>query len=265
MPYFITSDGCKVYYKTYDFSSSKPTMVFLNGTAQTAIYWEAHRKIFIDHFRLLLYDARAQGRSDLGQQSLSLESHTADLAALLDHLAVGEANLVGLSHGAHVALAFAARNRQRVKRLILCSLGAKPSKQSRVVVRCWLETLRLGGLEAMAWAALPTVFAEKYLVRNKGILSEIVKAIAARNQKEALTAHLKALRQYPPAVRLVKEHSPPALVISGSKDPLVSRKSARALAEKIHAFHKEVSDAGHSVPQEAPRLFNDIVLEFLLN
>jgi pimeloyl-ACP methyl ester carboxylesterase len=219
----------------------------------------------MDHFRLLLYDARAQGKSEPGRQKLSLESHAADLAALLDHLAVGEVNLVGLSHGAHLALAFTANHRQRVNRLVLCSLGAKPSEQSRVVVRCWLEILRLGGLRAMAWATLPIVFSEQYMVQNKRILAEIVNAIAARNDQDALMAHLKALRQYPPPVRSVKEHSPPALVISGSKDPLVSKESAQALAGKIHALYKEVSGAGHSVPQEAPQLFNDTVLDFLLN
>lgn len=265
MPYFITSDDCKIYYKTYDFSTTKPAMVFLNGTAQSAIYWETHRKAFIDHFRLLMYDARAQGKSELGKQKLSLDTHVADLKALLDHLAAGKVNLVGLSHGAHVALAFAVQNRRGVNRLVLCSLGATPSELSWVVVRSWLEILSMSGLKAMAWAVLPFVFSEQYLAENKRILAEIVNAIAVRNKKEALITHLKALFHYPPPVRLVKGHHPPALVISGSKDPLVSKESAQALAEKIHASYREVPGAGHSVPQEAPQLFNDTVLKFLLN
>ena len=82
MPYFNTSDGCKLYYKTHDCDTSKPTVTFLNGTTQTAVYWEAHRNVFIDCFRLLMYDARAQGKSDLGKKELSLQVHGADLASI---------------------------------------------------------------------------------------------------------------------------------------------------------------------------------------
>jgi hypothetical protein len=46
MPYFSTSDDCKIYYKTYDLDTVKPAVVFLNGTTQTAVYWEGHRKVF---------------------------------------------------------------------------------------------------------------------------------------------------------------------------------------------------------------------------
>jgi pimeloyl-ACP methyl ester carboxylesterase len=210
MPYFNTGDDCKLYYKTYDFDTSKPTVTFLNGTTQTAVYWEAHRKVFIDRFRLLMYDARAQGKSDLGKKELSLQSHVTDLGELFDHLAVGKSHLVGLSHGAQVALAFSVQIPERVNRLVLCSLGARPSDHSQAIVQSWLETLKKSGLEAMVREALPMVFGEQYLADNKRILSMIVNAIVARNRPDALIAHLEALNRYPPPLKPPTEITSPA-------------------------------------------------------
>jgi pimeloyl-ACP methyl ester carboxylesterase len=264
MPYFNTSDDCKLYYKTYDFDTSKPTVVFLNGTTQTAVYWEAHRKVFIGRFRLLMYDARAQGKSNLGNKELSLQSHVTDLRGLFDHLAVGKSHLVGLSHGALVALMFSAQIPERVNRLVLCSLDARPSDHSKAIVQSWIETLKKSGLEAMVREALPVVFGEKYLKENKRILSMIVNAIVTRNRPRALIAHLEALTRYAPPLQLPKEITSPALVISGSDDPLVSKEGAGEIAEAVNGRHEIISGIGHTVPAEAPQVFSDLVLEFLL-
>ena len=265
MPYFNTSDDCRLYYKTYDFDTSKPALVFLNGTTQTAVYWEAHRNVFIDRFRLLMYDARAQGKSDLGKKELSLQSHVTDLRELFDHLAVGKLHLVGLSHGAQVALAFYVQIPERVNLLVLCSLGARPSDHSEAIVQSWIETLKKSGLESMARAALPMVFGKKYIAENKRILSMIVNAIVARNRPDALIAHLEALTRYPSPLQLPKEITSPTLVISGADDPLVSKENAGEIAEAVNGRHEIISGIGHTVPAEAPQTFNDIVLDFLLS
>jgi pimeloyl-ACP methyl ester carboxylesterase len=264
MPYFNTSDDCKLYYKTYDMDTSKSALVFLNGTTQTAVYWEAHCKVFIDRFRLLMYDARAQGKSDLGKKKLSLQSHVTDLGELFDHLAVEKSHLVGLSHGAQVALAFSAQIPERVNRLVLCSLGAKPSDHSKASVQSWLETLKKSGLEAMVRKTLPMVCGEKYLAENKRILSMIVNAIVARNRPEALMAHLEALTRYPPPLQLAKKITSPTLVISGTDDPLVSKESAGEIAQAVNGRCELIAGIGHSVPAEAPQTFNEIVFDFLL-
>ena len=74
MPYFFTSDSCKLYYTTHNFESSRPLVVFLNGTSQTTIYWEQHVTAFSERFGVLRYDARSQGQSDMGTRRISADS-----------------------------------------------------------------------------------------------------------------------------------------------------------------------------------------------
>ncbi|MDY6836777.1 MAG: alpha/beta hydrolase [Thermodesulfobacteriota bacterium] len=263
MPFFKTTDACRLYYETQGLDSDRPVVVFLNGTMQSTVNWKAHVAALRDQFQVLTYDARGQGQSDLGKQKLSLEGHAADLGALLDHLEIKKANLVGLSHGAKVALAYAAHAPERVNGLVLCCVTATLTHRSRLFVRSWLETLKEAGLEAMIWASLPVVFGEEFLKAKERILNGLVKATARRNSKQALTAFLEAIISYPPLSQITGAISIPSLVISASEDPMITEEGARELAKICGGRHKQVPGIGHSIPSEAPELFNKTVLEFL--
>ncbi len=263
MPYFTTKDACKIFYTVYGIEPSKPVLIFLNGTTQTTLYWGGLVPAFSRHFGLLCYDARAQGQSDLGGHSLSLQSHVSDLKDLLEFLTVNKAHLVGISHGAWVALAFAAEFPEIVDHLVLCSLGAKTNDRSRTIVRSWLEILRLSGLKAMAWAALPTVFGNGFLNQHQKILDKIVDAVALRNRKKSLIAQLDAALKYPAPDRMTQNLNQPTLVISGAEDPIIDPGDVRRLADLCRARHEEIPDVGHSIPAEAPRVFEKMVLDFL--
>lgn len=262
MPYFETKDGCRLYFDPFGLETQKPAVVFLNGTTQTTVHWRPQALYFKKEHRILLYDARAQGKSELGRSPLTLATHVADLSNLLMHIGIEKAVLVGLSHGAHVALAMAAEHPAQVDRLVLCSMAAEPSARTRTALRSWGEILRAGGLAAMAWSALPTIFGEAYLAENRRILDKIVAAVAARNLAEALLAHLDAMTRYPsPALHTARIRRP-TLVISGEQDPLVSPEGAARLAALCRGTHRLLPQTGHTVPVEAPDLFNQTLAAF---
>jgi 3-oxoadipate enol-lactonase len=263
MAYFRAEDGCRIYFETQGFDSERPVVVFLNGTMQSTVNWKPHGTAFKDRFRMLMYDARGQGQSDSGRQELSLEGHAADLGQLLEHLGIEKAHLAGLSHGAKVALAYAARSPERVDRLVLCSVTAALTQSARLFVRSWLAMLKEHGLEAMVRAALPVVFGESFLRDNKRILDSMVKATIRRNSTEGLTALLESMLSYPPLSGMVGSLAVPSLVISASDDPLVTEEGARELAALCGGGHRHVAGIGHCVPNEAPELFEKLVSEFL--
>ena len=263
MPYFRTKDACKIFYTTYGLEGSKPVVIFLNGTTQTTLYWGGLVPAFSRHFGLLCYDARAQGQSDPGSKPISLKLHVADLKDLLAYLTVDRAHLVGISHGAWVALAFSAEFPEMVDHLVLCSLSAKTNDRSRTIVRSWLEILRLSGLEAMAWATLPSVFGNSFLNQHEKILDKIVAAVVLRNSRRSLIAQLEAVLQYPAPGSMTENLNRPVLVISGAEDPLVEPADVRRLADLCRARREELPGIGHSIPAEAPRIFEKMVLEFL--
>jgi len=262
MPYFRTEDHCAIYYETRNWESSSPVVVFLNGTLQTTLHWRPNVVSLQDRFRLLLYDARGQGRSELGPRNLSLETHLDDFSALLKYLGIDRMYLLGLSHGAVLALVYAAVSPMHAERLVLCSVSATPSCRVRLIVRSWLEILKRSGLEAMVWASLPLVFGETYLKQNERILPMIVKSLVRRNRKESVMAQLAAMDTYAPLAESAKRIRVPCLVISASDDPLVTEEGARALSRLCGGRHEHVRGAGHTITAEKTEWFNDTVLDF---
>jgi len=183
MPFFETSDGCELFYEIRAAGADRPFVVFLNGFTQTTVYWYGRVPVFKNHFSLLLYDARGQGRSGIGNQQLSLDRHVDDLAKLLAHLRIDRAHLVGLSHGARVALAYAAENPGNVGRLVLCGLGAGDSRQNRRVVSSWKSILASGRPERMAETIFPAIFGKVFFEHHRGIMTDLARGGGTQPKK----------------------------------------------------------------------------------
>ena len=263
MPFFTTPDGCRIFYTAYNSNAFLPVVVFLNGTTQTTLYWGNHVPVFSGHYALLFYDARGQGQSDPGSRPISLGLHVSDLKHLLNFLNIDRPHMVGMSHGARLALDFALRNPEMVNQLVLCSVSAQMSQRCRTIARSWLEILKISELKAMAWAALPSVFGRKFLENHYKILDKIVNAVVLRNSRKALIAQLEAILRYPEPKFSDRDFDRPVLVLSGSEDPLVEPEDVQQLALHCRAVHHRLEGVGHSIPAEAPEIFQELVLEFL--
>jgi pimeloyl-ACP methyl ester carboxylesterase len=70
-------------------------------------------------YRLVRYDSRGTGLSDLDVASLSLETSVRDLEAVVDALAIERFALLGISGGAATSIAYAVRHPHRISRLVL--------------------------------------------------------------------------------------------------------------------------------------------------
>jgi 3-oxoadipate enol-lactonase len=263
MPYLKTSDDCSIYYELLGDTPGKPTLTFVNGTLQTTVYWKLAARELAHQFRLLVYDARSQGASDLGSLPLSLPLHVADLKALLDHLGIYQTALTGISHGARVALGLADLEPDRITRLVLCSISTRATFRAKMIVRSWHEILQRHSLDAMVWAALPHIFGRNFLRANERQLERMVKTLVRRNRTESLRMHLEALQKYPPLGTQLKALPFLVLVLTGEDDPLVTSEGAAEVARICGGRHIELEAIGHSISAEAPQEFNRIVGEFL--
>jgi 3-oxoadipate enol-lactonase len=239
-------------------------VVFLNGTTQTTRTWGMQVRHLKNKFRILLYDARGQGQSDLGQANLTIDGHVDDLIELLDHLKVDRAHLVGLSHGARVACRFGAVVPELADRIILCGLGRYLAPRSKALLNSWIHILNSGSLETMVWSMLPIVFGEPFLEKHQSMLNDMVSVVVKRNQVDALKAHLKAMIHYLPVTDSISAVYPPTLVVTGNQDLIVQIDQSRALAKMLRAHLIQLKGVGHSPNMEAPEAFNQVLNKFLL-
>ncbi|QIB35171.1 alpha/beta fold hydrolase [Ancylobacter pratisalsi] len=85
---------------------------------------------------LLLYDLRGHGRSSMPPNSYRLPSMVADLTALMSHLGLEQAHIVGHSFGARVALAFAGLHPEKVRSLVVADTQIR-AFQPLIRLRDW--------------------------------------------------------------------------------------------------------------------------------
>jgi len=97
--------------------------------------WRHWLALFSRRHTLLRYDARGNGLSDWAPPELSFERFVSDLATVFDAAGVQRAPVVGLSQGASVAVAYAARHPERVSGLVLvggCARGWRAKNKPRL-------------------------------------------------------------------------------------------------------------------------------------
>jgi 3-oxoadipate enol-lactonase len=111
---FAEVNGTRLYYEIVGRGSH---LVLIHGFTLDTRMWDDQFEAFSQHYRVLRYDARGFGKSALPVQGESY-SHREDLKALLDHLKVSQAFILGLSMGGRTAISFTLEYPEVVRALI---------------------------------------------------------------------------------------------------------------------------------------------------
>jgi pimeloyl-ACP methyl ester carboxylesterase/AraC-like DNA-binding protein len=83
--------------------------------------WRHWIRTFSNGHQLIRYDERGNGLSDWETPELSLDAFVDDLQSVADCLELEKFDLIAISQGAAVAIAFAVRNPERLRRLVICN------------------------------------------------------------------------------------------------------------------------------------------------
>jgi 3-oxoadipate enol-lactonase len=137
-------------------SSEGSALVFINSLGSDLRIWQEVAPAFTEQFRVILYDKRGHGLSDAPSAPYTIDEHTDDLLALLDHLGVEKASLVGLSVGGMIAQRMAVRAPERVQSITLCCTAAKIGTPELWTDR--IGAVETGGIEPIADAVLQRWF-----------------------------------------------------------------------------------------------------------
>jgi pimeloyl-ACP methyl ester carboxylesterase len=140
----FTHDGVRLYYEVY--GAGEPLLlVHVNGGSIADFAPQiAH---FRKHYKVIAMDSRDQGRSGDSPDKLTYEKMTDDLAALLDHLKVGPANVLGWSDGATEALLLGMRHPAKVKKIAAMAANLSPDALHPEVIAV-IKTMAAGIPEA---------------------------------------------------------------------------------------------------------------------
>ena len=256
----IAVDGGRLWYEA---AGEGAPVVLLHGGLWDSRMWEDQFEPLAERCRVVRYDLRGYGRSSRPEGSYS---HSDDLKAVLDHLGIERASLVGLSLGAAIAIDFTLEHPDRVHALVLAAPGLGGYEWSADLEKRYAPAeaaLEKGEIERAAELEL-AIWTKRSRTKGEDHRDVRMREIAKENAHQV--ALDPALRQKldPPAIGRLGEIKAPTLVISGDKDlPDVKKIAALLLAGIPDARRAVMQGADHVVNMRRPADFTARLLGFL--
>lgn len=223
------------------------------------------QQVLGDSARLIRPDLRGTGKSSLTDGPYTMELLASDMLALLDHLRLERAVVMGVSMGVYVAFALAASHAERLCGLILADSRAQAdSPETAERRRRTVEDLRREGT-AMLRDRVNDLLAASTL-RDRPELVEELQREAREQPPEGLAQITLGMAARPERVTLLPHITLPTLVVCGEEDRVSPPEGMREMAALIPgAGFRLIPRAGHLSPREQPDAFNLAVREFLQN
>lgn len=262
MPYLDVQGG-RLYY---DVTGEGLPLVFIHAGIADCRMWDEQVAHFGSRYRVIRYDTRGFGRTTTQDVEYS---NRADLAALLDHLGVDKAVIVGCSRGGQIATDFTLEFPNRVAALVPVCAGVSgfeydtPEEDAPFEEAERLEELgdydRLAELEVELWV----VGLQRTPEQVDAGLRRRVYEMSRANFDHAHEGGRPIVLD-PPAVDRLDTIRVPTLVMVTDKDTTYIRAAADALANGIPGARKVViANSAHVPNMEHPDEFNRILGEFV--
>ena len=264
---FLNIDGGQLYFE--EAGSGQP-VVFIHAGIADRRMWDDQWDAFAAHYRVVRYDTRGYGQTT---SQAGPYSNRADLLALLDHLGITQAALIGCSRGGQIAADFTLEQPERVAALVLscAALGGNDFEPTPEEMTLFDEAdaaeeagdlERVIALDIQIWVdgfGRPSDPAtEARLAPIRARVREMEWASVAHNAEGSQPITLD-----PPAAGRLNELRLPALVVAGEYDVSSTKQVALAYSAGIAGSTFSEMPAAHLPNMELPAEFNHLVLDFL--
>lgn len=207
-------------------------LLLLHGNGESGEYFVHQMDVFAERCTVYAVDTRGHGQSPRGTASFTIAQFAEDLDCFMDERGLDRADILGFSDGGNIALTFALKHPDRVRRLILNGAnldpkGVKPAVQIPIVLGYRLASL----------------FRSPKARANAELLGLMV------NEPHIDPAALSALTM-------------PALVIVGRQD-MIRDAHSRLICGSLPNGRLAVIEGDHFIANKQSAAFNRAVLEFL--
>jgi pimeloyl-ACP methyl ester carboxylesterase len=249
----------------YSVAGEGPALVLIHGVGMNRSVWAPQVDALQLCFRVVSYDMLGHGASRLPAASPTLDEYAGQLAALLDHLQIGAAHVVGHSMGSLIALEFALHYPQRVTSVAALNAVYDRTPTQRAAVMKRAASLDDGGLEQPSIDATVARWFDDPVPGHLAQVAELVRSLLETVNPEgyARTYRLFASSDQAHVGRL-PQLTVPALFMTGECDPNSSPAMSHSMAAAAPRGRAEIiANERHMMNVTAPAIVNQRLVQFI--
>jgi pimeloyl-ACP methyl ester carboxylesterase len=239
--------------------SGKP-LVFIHGLGSRAVDWRSQVDHFSSRFQVITYDVRGHGASQKPPPPYSMRLFASDAKALLDHLDIESACVVGISMGGMIAFQLAVDHPSAVDAMVI--VNSVPEFKPRGIgqrlhVAQRFLIVYLLGMRTLARVLAPRLFPGP---THEQLRKQFIEQWSA-NDKRAYLASMRAISGWGVAEK-IPQISVPTLFVAAEHD-YTSVELKKTYAEMMPNARLEViEDSRHATPIERPDELNRVIEGF---
>jgi pimeloyl-ACP methyl ester carboxylesterase len=252
----------------YEATGDGDPVLLINGLSPPAVGWALQWAALAPHFRVITFDNRGVGETDLPPDAVYTTGQMADdAAALLRHLRVARAHVLGASMGGTIAIELALRHPRLVRSLILACTWAEADARFLHTIESWIAlAYRVPVEERLRHVVYPWLFTPAFFATKDAVATAFQRAMAYPQQTkaEAIERQGKGIAAWNGSrLKRLSSIRAPVLVLVGADDILTPPAFSRALAKRLPRARLGVLPGGHAFFLEHAGPFNRAVLRFL--
>ena len=269
MPYAVTSDKVRLYYEE---AGSGTPIIFLHEFAADHTNWEPQMRYFSRGHRCIAYSARGYTPSDVppSSEAYSYKHFYTDALAVLDHLGIDKAHLVGLSMGSYSSLQIGLNAPQRAHSMTLAGVGSGSNLANLDAFRkqCMANAEQFEGIGSVEVAKVTREAPGRipFLVKDPRGHADFYAALARHDAKGSANT-MRGFQGDRPSIYTLTEAiakvPTPALIICGDEDDACVEPSLFLKKHLPAAGLTLFPKSGHVLNLEEPALFNEMVDRFI--
>ncbi|MEO8456554.1 MAG: alpha/beta hydrolase [Chloroflexota bacterium] len=283
----VKVNGLRLHYFEWKGKGTRP-LVLMHGLRDYAYYWQDAANRLMDDFHIFAPDQRGHGESEQAPGGYLVWALASDLTGFVDKMDLGRFDLVGLSLGSRVSMAYAREKSLRLKHLVLADMGPQmarvgavglkqdmTSKAERPPSSFTLEDARK--FYASQWPTLDEASIER-LIQNSLAKDESGPSTSAgaelrtgmySNAYDRKLADVTTKAAIPEIAYLwdsLTHVKCPTLVCRGEESPILDDEIASRMVGALPNGQLYVfRETGHSLPRLQPERFAEMVRGFLLD
>jgi 3-oxoadipate enol-lactonase len=256
----IKANGIQINYRV-EGPEGAPWVTFSNSLFTNLTMWDAQAAALKDSFRVLRYDQRGHGETEVTPGPYSIDLLADDVLGLLDALGIAKTHYVGISMGGNTGMLLASRQSDRLASLVASDARPQSMPTAREEWNERIAIWREDGIEKLMEITIKRWFHPDFVASNDSRL-DAMREMMRTTPLEGYAGGAGALMHYDyldtlPSFRL------PTLFVAGSHDGQTPATLREVHTRVPGATFVEIDRAGHLSSFEQPEAFNRAMLAFL--